>query len=153
MTFRTRLLVFGYPLLEIATAYLVAVAIGWGWMLLLLLIGFPIGFAVMRNAAASANPLTFLAGVLIAVPGFWTDAAGLFMLLPFAQRAIRSRAGSWVDSRVTMVRMPGVRYPDGHVGPHPTGDVIQGTVIHRDDDTGAAEPTNGRTHGELTDGG
>ena len=37
--FRRRLLVYGFPLLEIVTAYAVAQLIGWGWMLLLLIAG------------------------------------------------------------------------------------------------------------------
>jgi UPF0716 family protein affecting phage T7 exclusion len=128
VSLRARLIVFGYPLLEIATAYLVALAIGWGWMLLLLLVAVPIGFAVMRNAADSANPLTFVGGALIAVPGFWTDLAGLALLVPPIQRLVRARAGSWVDSRVSTVRMPGVRYTGTY-----SGEVIEGTVIKRDD--------------------
>ncbi len=87
MTFRSRLLLFGYPLLEVATAYAVAMWLGWGWMLLLLLVGFPIGFAIMRNAGDAAmvdlqraaqtgqepdagkHGLTFLGGLLIMIPG------------------------------------------------------------------------------------
>ena len=142
MTFRGRLLVFGYPLLEIVTAYLVAQWIGWGWMLLLLLIGFPIGFAIMRNAGDAAmadleratrtgvevdsgrHALGFLAGLLVFVPGFWTDLAGLLLLLPPVQRLVRGRSRTWVEARFTAVRMPGVRYP--------SGDVIQGTVIRHE---------------------
>jgi UPF0716 protein FxsA len=147
MSFRTRLLVFGYPLIEIATAYLVALWIGWGWMLLLLLIGFPVGFAIMRNAGDAAfrdavqqptptapsgrHAVTFLAGLLILIPGFWTDVLGLLLLLPPVQALVRRRGSAWIDARTTMVRMPGVRYPGG--------DVIQGTVIHRDE-PGSDEP-------------
>ena len=94
VTFRSRLLLFGYPLLEVLTAYAVGVWIGWGWMLLLLLVGIPIGFAIMRNAGDAAmvdlqraaqsgqepdagrHGLAFLGGLLIMIPGFWTDLAG-----------------------------------------------------------------------------
>jgi UPF0716 protein FxsA len=146
VTFRTRLLVFGIPLLEVATAYLVALWIGWGWMLLLLLLGIPIGFALMRNAgdaamrdlqAASAagrepdagrHALAFVGGLLFVIPGFWSDLLGLLLVLPPTQRLFRARTRTWLESRVATVRMPGVHYPDG-------GDVIQGTVIRHDPET------------------
>jgi UPF0716 protein FxsA len=144
MTLRSRLLVFGYPLLEVATAYAIAVWIGWGWMLLLLLIGFPIGFAIMRNAGDAAardleaaqrtgaavdpgrHALTLVGGLLIMIPGFWSDLLGILLAIPLTQRLFRSRARTWFESRATFVRMPGVRYPGG--------DVVQGTVIYPDND-------------------
>ena len=149
MTLKGRLLLFGYPLLEVATAYAIAVWIGWGWMLLLLLIGFPIGFAVMRNAGDAAlveaqesaraqaegrpglppdagrHVLTFVGGVLIMIPGFWSDLVGLLLAFPVTQRLFRSRARTWLAGRVTTVRMPGMRYPGG--------DVVQGTVVYPDE--------------------
>jgi UPF0716 protein FxsA len=151
MTFRGRLLLFGYPLLEVATAYAIAVWIGWGWMLLLLLLGFPIGFAIMRNAGDAAmieaqesaqsglppdagrHVLSFVGGLLIMIPGFWTDLLGLLLAVPLTQRLFRARARTWLASRVTTVRMPGMRYPDG--------DIVQGTVIHREDGEGGSEGT------------
>jgi UPF0716 protein FxsA len=151
MTFRSRLLFFGYPLLEIATAYLVAMWIGWGWMLLLVLIGFPVGFAIMRRAGDAAmrdlqasvdagpepdsgrHALTFVGGLLIAIPGFWTDLLGLLLVLPPTQRLFRQRSRTWIEGRFTTVRMPGVHYPGG-------GEVIQGTVIRSDDTTRADQP-------------
>ncbi len=142
MTYRGRLLLFGYPLLEVATAYAIAVWIGWGWMLLLVLVGFPIGFAIMRNAGDAAlqdaeragrtgeevdagrHALTFVGGLLIMIPGFWSDLLGLLLAVPWTQRLFRSRARTWLEARATYVRMPGVHYPGG--------DVVQGTVIHHD---------------------
>ncbi len=156
MTFRSRLLVFGYPLLEVATAYLVALWLGWGWMLLLILLGFPVGFALMRRASvaamadiesaaatgrepdASRHALAFLGGLLFLIPGFWTDLAGLLLVVPLTQRLFRRWAGTWTSSRLTTIRMPGVHYP--------SGDVIQGTVIH--DDSPPSPPT---VRGELGD--
>lgn len=139
---RSRLLIFGYPLLEVVTAYLVALWIGWGWMLLLLVLGFPLGFAIMRGAANGAmvdaqrsartgeqidparHGLTFAGGLLVFMPGFWTDLLGLLLVLPPTQRLLRRRGSTWIESRVTAVRLPGVTYPQG--------DVIQGTVIRTD---------------------
>ncbi len=153
--FRRRLLIFGYPLLEIATVYVVAQLIGWPWTLLLLLAGIPAGFAVMRNAGDAAlrdavsaqqagrpvevsrHALGFVGGVLIAIPGFWTDLLGLLLVIPLTQRLFRSRARKWFEARFTSVRMPGIRYPGG-------GEVIQGTVIYPDD-----EPPTTTTRPEL----
>ncbi len=154
MTFRSRLLVFGYPLLEIATAYAVAMWIGWGWMLLLVLAGFPIGFAIMRNAGDGAvrdlqqasatgqepdsgrHALAFVGGVLVAIPGFWSDLVGLLLVIPPTQRLFRQSARTWLSSRITMVRMPGVRYPGG--------DIIQGTVIPNEPGPGNRPDTGPR---------
>ncbi len=140
---RSRLLVFGYPLVEVATVYVVAQFIGWGWTLLLLAIGIPVGFAVMRNAgdaamramtaaAGTGQPvdssrfaLSFVGGVLIAIPGFWTDLVGLLLVVPLTQRLFRQRLRTWFAERLTVVHMPGIRYPGG-------GDVVQGTVIRHD---------------------
>jgi len=143
VSFRSRLVVIGYPLLELVTIYLVAQLIGWGWTLLLLLAGIPAGFAIMRNAGdaamrevvrasgagepvnASRHTLAFVGGLLIAIPGFWSDLLGLLLVIPFTQRLFRSRAGRWIEARFTTVRVPGVH--------NPGGDVIQGTVIRSDE--------------------
>lgn len=166
MSLRARLLVFGYPLLEVATAYLVAVWIGWGWMFLLLLAGIPAGFAVMRNAGDAAlrdlqraqaggvapqpgrHATAFVAGLLILIPGFWTDLLGVLLLIPFSRRLFTRRGQSWLDSRVTTVRMPGVRFP--------AADVVQGTVIYPDDLRSPREeppaPGTGGSAGQLPPG-
>jgi len=145
MTLRARLLFFGYPLLEVATAYAIALWIGWGWMLLLVLAGIPVGFALMRNAGdaalvdmqraaetglepdASRYGLSFVGGLLIAIPGFWTDLVGILLAIPLTQRLFRQGARTWLSSRFTSVRMPGVHYPGA-------GDVVQGTVIRVEED-------------------
>jgi UPF0716 protein FxsA len=133
--FRRRLLVFGFPLLEVVTAYAVAQLIGWGWMLLLLIAGIPAGFAVMRNAGDAAmrdavqaqqtgqpldggrHALAFVGGVLIAIPGFWTDLVGLLLAVPLTQRLFRARARRWFEARFTTVRMPGIRTRARRRGP------------------------------------
>ena len=53
--FRTRLIVFGYPLGEFLLLWLIASVIGWGWALIGILLSIPIGIAVMRNASAGAR--------------------------------------------------------------------------------------------------
>lgn len=159
MSFRTRALLLGYPLIELVTAYVVAQWIGWGWTILLLIVGFPVGFAIMRNAGQAAmvdlqraastgeqpdqgrHAVTLLGGLLVAVPGFWTDLIGLLLIIPPVQRMFRSRAQRWLDARMTTLRMPGVYNPNGFSG----GDIVQGTVIHvedlRDTDPPPTPPT------------
>lgn len=142
---RVRALLLGYPLVELITIYLVAQWIGWPWTLLLLLLGLPVGWAIMRNAGTAAmaelqqqsttgvpidptrHAVTLLGGLLIAVPGFWTDLLGLLLVFAPTQRLVRSRLGPWVNARLQGLRMPGV-YTAGF-----GGDVIQGTVVTVED--------------------
>lgn len=149
-TLRGRLLLFGYPLLELVTIYVVGQWIGWGWTILLLLLGFPAGFALMRNAGDRAmreavaaqqgsrdyDPapaaLAFVGGLLVAVPGFWSDLVGLLLVIPWTQRLFRRRAQRWFGPMLS-VRMPGARYPGAANPWSPDGTVIEGTVISRDD--------------------
>lgn len=147
MTWRTRALLLGYPLIELVTILLVASALGWVWTIALLVIAMPIGLAIMRNAGGAAmadlreaaaagreptdqarHALTMLGGLLIAVPGFWTDALGILLVLPPTQRLLRTRVGTWVQPRLARLRMPGMP-TDGFAD----GDVIRGTVIHVED--------------------
>lgn len=147
MTWRTRAVLLGYPLIELVTVFLVAQWIGWGWTLLLLLAGLPAGFAIMRNAGGAAmadlqaaaqsgtpasgqgrHAVTMFAGLLVAIPGFWTDLVGLLLLLPPVQRLVRKRVEAWVEPRMTRMRMPGVYDPRGY-----SGDIVEGTVIRVED--------------------
>lgn len=155
-TFRGRLILLGFPLLEIVTIFLVAQWIGWGWTLLLIVVGFPVGFAVMRNAGdgavadiarsaqtgqqvdASRHTLTFVGGLLIMIPGFWTDLMGMLLAIPITQRLFQSRTRAWIEQRFTTVRVPGTHYP--------RGDVIQGTVIATEE----TRPDPGTDPGPLT---
>ncbi len=141
MRFTSRLLFFGYPLAEILVLWGVASLIGWGWALLGIIAGIPIGFALMRNAGASAAGLMeatnagdqqrasamassmtgqFVAGVLIAIPGYLTDLIGLALLLPGVRNAIGRRVMRRYRTSPWMTRMPG------------SGPIIQGTVIVED---------------------
>jgi len=150
VTTRTRAALLAYPLIELTTAYLVALWIGWGWTLLLLVAGVPLGLALMRNAGAAAmddlqraaasgdapdqgrHAVGLLGGLLVAIPGFWTDLFGLALFLPPIGALVRRRAGSWAQGRMTTMRMPGV-YDPRRFGPETGGDVVQGTVIHVED--------------------
>lgn len=133
-----RLIVFGYPLIEILLLWLVANFIGWLAAIVLVIAGLPAGAALMRNAAAKyvtardANETErprivrsstgmFLAGLLIMIPGFLTDLLGVLLLIPPIQKFALSRVGAWTQAR--MVRVP------GFMAYTYRGDVVQGTVV------------------------
>lgn len=141
MGFKGRLLFFGYPLAEILALWGVASLIGWGWALLGILAGIPVGIALMRNAGASAAGLMeatnsgdqqratamassmtgqFVAGILIAIPGYLTDVVGLALLLPGVRNAMGRRVVNRYRTSPWMSRMPG------------SGPIVQGTVIVED---------------------
>ncbi|MFA7324955.1 MAG: FxsA family protein [Candidatus Nanopelagicales bacterium] len=134
-----RLLVFGYPLLEICTAWAFVVWFGWAWTILIYVAGFPIGLAVFKEggrralaaAQASAVPTrsaTFrmLAGVLFMIPGFWTDVAALLCFIPFVQRRL-SAPFSNLSSSTGGLNWRVSTWGNG-------ADIVQGVVIHENDD-------------------
>ncbi|PHX61285.1 MAG: hypothetical protein CK552_01505 [Actinobacteria bacterium] len=153
---RWRLLFFGYPLLEISAAWAVAQLLGWGWTLLLLIAGIPIGFYVMRRAGSAAfssvrqvanngglppgeagsHSLTFIAGLLIAIPGFCTDLLGLMLLMPPIKELVRRRVAqrifaSGFPNPVTFSASPDTPPNFGD------GDVVIGEVVGNDENTRA----------------
>lgn len=147
--FTRRLLLFGYPLIEILLLWLVASLIGWIPAILLLIAGLPAGAALMRNAAAkylSAREASesdrasvirsstgmFLSGLLIMIPGFLTDVIGILLLIPPIQRLALSRVGAWTQAR--MVRVPG--FTACTYG----GEVIQSVVVEEFDHEKGEEP-------------
>jgi len=163
VSLRRRLIVFGYPLLEILTIIGVAYLIGWGWTILILIAGVPIGFTVMSRAGRSAfasmreasrdgripdgssgtHALSFLAGALIAVPGLWTDLVGILLLIEPVQHLVRRKFGPRVTTFTSTAG--GLRPPS-----FGASDVIKGTVIHTSDaDPKRSEQPNGPEH---TDG-
>jgi UPF0716 protein FxsA len=97
---------------EIAAAIAVAHLIGVLWCVLLLLAGWPVGgwllraegraaLARLRDSLAMGRPpgpglldgaLALLAGPLLIVPGFITDALALLLLVPL----VRRRVGRWL---------------------------------------------------------
>ena len=142
MRFRTRLIVFGYPLVEFLLLWVIASVIGWGWALIGILVSIPIGVAVMRNASAGARVVLqetdperaleqvgsgaglFLAGLCFLVPGYGSDVVGLMLLVPSIRRWAMRRMTRGFDSFAWVDRMPG--FPS-------SGTVVQGTVVTVED--------------------
>ena len=142
MRFKTRLIVFGYPLGELLLLWLIASVVGWGWALIGILLSIPIGIAVMRNASASARVVLqesdperalervgsgaglFLAGLCFLVPGYGSDLVGLVLLVPPIRRWAMRGMTRGFDSFAWVDRMPG--FPS-------SGTVVQGTVVTVED--------------------
>ena len=142
MRFTTRLIVFGYPLVEFLLLWLIASVIGWGWALIGIVLGVPVGIAIMRNASAGARVALqeteperalervgataglFLAGLCFLVPGYGSDVVGLVLLFPPIRRWVMRRMTRGFHSFAWVDRMPG--FPS-------SGTVIQGTVISTED--------------------
>ncbi len=139
MGYGRRLLVFGYPLLEIVTFFAFVTWFGWGWALLISFIGIPIGWMVFRNAGRSAlasakknsapsRATTFqmLSGLLFMIPGFWTDVAALVLFIPQLQTRLAAP--------FTNINTPtgGMNWRVRTWGNGP--DIVQGVVIHENDD-------------------
>lgn len=151
MKISSRLLVFGYPLVEILLFWWVASIVGWGVAILLIIAGFPAGAALMRNAAAKASivattpdenkpkvarsaALMFVSGILILIPGFATDILGIiFLIPPIGNRLVRAFS-SWIGAR--MVQMPGYAnsgFTGSEFASYVDGEVIRGVVISETD--------------------
>ena len=151
MKFRSRLLLFGYPLVEILLFWWVATLTGWGIAILLIIAGFPAGAALMRNAAAKASvvattpdedkpkvarsaALMFVSGILILLPGFATDIVGIIFLIPPIGNRIVKAFSSLIGAR--MVRMPGygnAGFTGSQFASYVDGEVIRGVVIREGD--------------------
>ncbi|MFG2720014.1 FxsA family membrane protein [Streptomyces sp. NPDC048416] len=88
------------------------------------------GAAPAAKSGSEGNALTMLAGLLLIIPGFVSDAVGLLLLLPpvrksvarFAERSLdkRMRAGGLGDA----FQQARIRRPDGKV--------VQGEVVRND---------------------
>ena len=139
MGYLRRLLLFGYPLLEIVTFFAFVTWLGWGWALLISFIGIPIGWMVFRNAgrqalqaakrsSAPSRATTFqmLSGVLLMIPGFWTDVAALVLFMP----PLQARLAAPFTNLNTPTGAMNWRVRTWGSG----GDIVEGVVIHENDD-------------------
>lgn len=116
------------PLGELWVAVQVAQAVGPGWTLLALAAASLLGLWVMRIAGASwwgalragqlegrlpdgrevaDAALMFLAGVLLFLPGFVSDAVGLLLLVPPVRDGVQHVVTRWFTRRFTAVTGPG----------------------------------------------
>ena len=115
-----------------------------------LLIAAVAGVLVMRMAwrrrpRTPDSALLMLAGVLLLVPGFVSDAAGLLLLLPPVRALIRSWIGQRVERRLASWDLTVLRWDDSTGRLHrtdvvpgevvedeaPSGDVIRGEIVDR----------------------
>jgi UPF0716 protein FxsA len=127
---RTKFIALGYPIVELIALWLVAQWIGWGSAIILLLLGIPVGFIIMGKASRK-RPVWFLAGLLVAIPGFVTDLIGVVLLLPPIQRSLERRGRAWLEANVTFLDFSGGAAQMR--SPYDSGDVVPGMVIHEDD--------------------
>jgi UPF0716 protein FxsA len=125
------------PAVEIASIILMTSWVGGAATFALILIGAVLGFIVMRQAGRSwwaglrtaaggvdergvSSParapdgalaadrgLLFLAGLLIAIPGFVGDVLGLLLLVPPVRSLLRVAAAAWFVRRFVAVTGPG----------------------------------------------
>ena len=139
------------PIAEILVAYAIAGAIGSSATVFLLLGGCIVGGIIVRRAGIRAwlqlqravvagrpprdvvdNAIVLLAGVLLLVPGFITDAVGIFLLIPQTRRLSRWLVAGYVGRRIKAARVLARR----RGRPSPYGDVIEGEVV----DAGSPDP-------------
>lgn len=142
------------PLIEIALFIVIGGRLGLWPTLALVVLGGLTGVMILRaNKARAAQvmehglgritPGTFLAqgafqvvaGILLIMPGFFTDTLGLVLLVPPVQRAILRFLRARVklrEAHVHVHRHPG-RGPGGAPGRPPGGEVIEGEYETRDE--------------------
>jgi UPF0716 protein FxsA len=88
------------------------------------------------GAAAARAALLFLAGLLIFLPGFISDAVGLVLLLPPVRAVLQAATAAWFVRRFTSVTGPG-----GVPVWTRRGRVVPGQVV-REDGTQGDPPTD-----------
>jgi UPF0716 protein FxsA len=155
MSLRRRLLTFGYPALELLTAWGLASWLGWGWALLIVFGGLPLGLVMMQRAGRSAfgelqrasgnggvpslgarHGWLFLAGILFAVPGVWTDLLAVGVLVPAFRRRVTAAIGPRFEMRTAGVPWAGTG--QASTGAATGSEVIIGTVVSDSPDEGGS---------------
>jgi UPF0716 protein FxsA len=137
-----------YLVVEIVALVAVGSWLGVGWTLLLLLAGTVVGAWLARREGVRAlrDPpvahreltdglLVAAGGLLILLPGFVSDLAGLLLVLPPTRALVRTRL-----VRAAERRTPGLR--TAHI--RATGPVVDGQVVR--------EPGPDRSDGPVVDG-
>lgn len=144
-----------YVVIEFLIADWLAHWFGWPAVIGLFAVGFVTGLLVLRAAGIKAagaltqvarsgelggndmgdSGLLFLGGVLLAVPGILTDAAGILLIIPWTRRICRRPLAAFLGrglraqgvTVITTATRTGAQ-PTGM----PPGDVIRGEVIRGD---------------------
>jgi len=147
-----------WPVVEIAVAVELAHAYGWGPVILAQLLVSLLGIVVLRSAGrhsrrawsrlTTGGPapragetadtgLRFLAGLLLFVPGFVSDAAGLLLTIPPVRALTLALVGTAVARRAD-----GWVVMAGRLGMSGQGEVIPGQVVREDQERppGSATP-------------
>jgi UPF0716 protein FxsA len=156
------------PIVELYVIIQVGQGIGVGWTIILLLamsafgawlvrregrrawraLQEAIGSGRMPNRELADGALILVGGTLLLTPGFLTDVAGLFLIVPFT-RPVARRGLAWLVSRrllgaarVRVVRPPGGPTPPPGPGPYRNHDdrVVRGEVVDDDSDDGGTAP-------------
>ncbi|MFI5101319.1 MAG: FxsA family protein [Actinomycetes bacterium] len=89
------------------------------------------------GAAAARAALLFLAGLLIFLPGFVSDAVGLVLLLPPVRALLQAATAAWFVRRFTSVTGPG-----GVPVWTRRGRVVPGQVVREDSSPGDRPPAD-----------
>jgi len=133
---------------EVSSLVVVGSWLGAGYTLGLLVLAVMLGFALLSGRGLSTvqqavgatskgesvtpalvnGALLALAGVLLIVPGFVSDAVAVLLVLPPVRRLLSRRLHSWARGRMKDLKM--VRVP-GHDGPRPAGDVIDVEAVEQ----------------------
>lgn len=139
MNLRTRLIVFGYPLAEILAFWALGIWLGWLLATVIILAGFPIGFALWRNAAGAARlgqpekaSVFGIAGLLFVIPGVLTDLLALLLLVPAIHKFLGKRLTAWAGTtpmaRFTYANAPGSDVVIGEVLDPEGPTIIRGVI-------------------------
>ena len=144
------------PVVEIFILIQIGQVIGAWWTIVLLIADGFFGSWLMKHEGARAfaalraalqagrmpareladGALILVGGVLLVTPGFLTDVAGLFCVLPFTRPVARAALTRVVSSRLVTVNAPGPGSPDPSPHrrtdpgtPQRPGPVVQGEVV------------------------
>lgn len=160
--YRLRLIFAGVLLLlllEILVLIAVGRTIGVGWTLLALVLFGLLGAVLVKRESGRAwkalrsavdtgrmpgreladASLVLVGGLLLLLPGFISDAVGIFLILPFTRALSRRMLAVLIGARVAVVAPPGV-FGHGRAGPDSgahggqtgPGDIIEGEIIEED---------------------
>jgi len=139
-----------FPVAEVTAFVLVALAIGWLWALALLITTSVLGAGIARRqgraaigevsraiverrppgSAALDGALGSLGGLLLAIPGFVTDALGVLLLVPPGRRLARRWISTHYGARVMRYAAGASRFTRG--GPQRRPADVDSTAVEED---------------------